>query len=43
MNIRYWLDTSTMASLEAQCHDYMGPRAMLVYRERKFYCLPERP
>ena len=32
-----------IAALESECRAYMGDRAMLVYHEKRFYCLPERP
>jgi hypothetical protein len=38
-----WLTNGLLISLESECQNYMGQRAMLVYHEKRFYCLPERP
>jgi len=40
---REWIGDSLLVSLEHECRSYMGDRAMLVYHEKRFYCLPERP
>jgi hypothetical protein len=37
------LDKDLLSSLEADCQGYLGQRAMLIYHERRFYCLPEKP
>ena len=40
---REWIGDSLLIALEVECKTYMGDRAMLVYHEKRFYCLPERP